>query len=170
VDSSFAQTLEAANPLAAFSLGTPWLKLARSPIHGLGAFACRNIPAGTCVIEYLGERISKAESLQRCQRGNTFILALDDQFDLDGGVESNPARFLNHSCSPNCEARWLDQGIWIVATRDIRAGEEGTFDYGYDLEDYRDHPCHCGAPDCLGYIVASEFASHLRQQRVWRQQ
>jgi len=75
---------------------------------------------------------------------NEYIFTLDDEHDLDGNVPWNPARLLNHSCAPNCEAE-LDEGrIWIIALRDIRAGEELTFNYGYDLENYREHPCRCG--------------------------
>jgi SET domain-containing protein len=51
-----------------------------------------------------------------------------------------------------------------VAWRDIRAGEEITFNYGYDLEDYREHPCRCGAADCAGYIVAEDFFGHVKRQ------
>ena len=135
-----------------------------SAIHGTGGFARRDIASGTRVIEYIGERISKAESLRRCERDNQYIFELDDEFDVDGNVPWNPARFINHSCAPNCEAE-LDGGrVWIVAVRDIKAGDELTFNYGYDLEDYREHPCCCGSRDCVGYIVAEEFFEHVRKQ------
>lgn len=136
-----------------------------SPIHGLGGFARTDIPAETAMMKYAGEVISKQESLRRCIAGNQFIFALDDEHDLDGNVDWNPARFLNHSCEPNCGAVFRDQGIWIVSLRAIRAGEEITFDYGYDLESYREHPCHCGASDCVGYIVAEPLATCFRQQQ-----
>ncbi len=135
-----------------------------SPIHGTGGFARAGIAAGTRIIEYTGERICKGESLRRCEQGNHFIFALDDEHDLDGNVEGNPARFLNHSCDPNCEAV-LDEGrIWIVALRDISAEEEITFNYGYDLEDYREHPCRCRAARCAGYIVAEELQDEVRRR------
>jgi uncharacterized protein len=134
-----------------------------SPIHGTGGFARDDIAAGTRVIEYVGERITKAESLKRCELNNEYIFALDEEHDLDGNVAWNPARFLNHSCAPNCEAVLEDGRIWIVALRDIRAGVEATFNYGYDLEDYRQHSCRCGATNCVGYIVAEEFFEHARQ-------
>ena len=137
-----------------------------SPIHGFGGFARDNISSGTRVIEYIGEKITKQESLARCERSNEYIFAIDDAHDLDGNVDWNPARFLNHSCEPNCEARFEDGHIWVVAVRDVRAGEELTFNYSYDLEDYREHPCHCGAASCVGYMVAEEFFGHLRRQGV----
>ena len=116
------------------------------------------------MIEYVGERITKAESLKRCEADNEYIFTLDDEHDLDGNVPWNPARFINHSCAPNCEAE-LDEGrVWIVALRDIKAGEELTFNYNYDLVDYRQHPCRCGTPVCVGYMVAEEFFEHVRVQ------
>jgi hypothetical protein len=144
---------------------TEWISFRRSRIHGTGGFARRAIPAGTRLIEYVGERISKAESLRRCEANNEYIFTIDDEYDLDGHVPGNPARFINHSCAPNCEAEWDENRIWIVALRDIAAGEELSFNYGYDLEDYREHPCRCGVPECVGYIVAEEFFDHIRRQR-----
>lgn len=135
-----------------------------SRIHGLGGFARADIAAGTQVIEYTGERITKHESLRRCEAGNEYIFALDDEHDLDGHVPSNLARFLNHSCESNCEVKHVGDRLWIVAARDIRAEEELTFNYGYDLEDYRKYPCRCGAADCVGHIVAAEFFDHVRRQ------
>ncbi|HEY5915318.1 MAG TPA: SET domain-containing protein-lysine N-methyltransferase [Verrucomicrobiae bacterium] len=136
-----------------------------SEIHGVGAFAAQPIAGGQRVIEYVGETIDKRESLRRCELNNEYIFSLDDEHDLDGNVSWNPARFINHSCAPNCEAV-LDQGrIWIVGRRDIPAGQEITFNYGFDLEDYRSYPCRCGAGECVGYIVAEAFFEHLRKQQ-----
>ncbi len=135
-----------------------------SPIHGLGCFATRAIAKGTRVLEYLGERIDKQESLRRCELNNPYIFSLNDAEDIDGAVEWNPARLINHSCEPNCEAVCEDNRIWIIANRDVRAGEELTFNYGFDLEDYRDYPCTCGSNNCVGFIVAEEFFGHLIRQ------
>jgi uncharacterized protein len=146
--------------------GTEWLWFAPSRIHGLGAFSRKVIPAGTKVIQYVGERIGKAESLRRCQSDNSYIFGLNQEEDLDGNVSWNPARFINHSCEPNCDAELQGGEIWLVANRDIRAGEEVTFNYGYDLVDYREHPCNCGAPGCVGYMVAPEFFGHVRQMKM----
>src|SRR4026209_1026853 len=132
-------------------------------IAGSGAFAIAPIRGGDTVIEYIGERISKQESLKRCIDGNNYIFQINDEFDIDGSIEANVARFINHSCAPNAEAQLDDEHVWIVALRDIAPGEEITFNYGYDLDDYREHPCSCGAPNCFGYILAVEFWSVARK-------
>jgi SET domain-containing protein len=144
-------------------LTTLFLTFKPSTIHGRGGFASRPIPKGSRVIEYTGETISKSESLERCRNGNHCIFCLDTEHDLDGDVPWNPARLLNHSCAPNCEVELLEGGVWIVANRNIAAGEEITFSYNFDLVDYKEHPCHCGSPDCVGYIVAEEFFPQLRE-------
>lgn len=136
-----------------------------SPIHGLGGFAKMDLPAGTRLLEYQGERIDKSESVRRCEQNNVYIFALNDRVDVDGDVPWNPARYLNHSCSPNCEAQLDDDHIWLVTGRDIRAGEEITFNYGFSLEDHHDYPCRCGSPNCVGFIVAEEFFDHVKSQR-----
>lgn len=141
----------------------PQLSFRSSGIHGTGAFAKVPIPAGTRLIEYLGERIDKAESLRRCYRQNEYIFTLDDESDLDGDVHWNPARLLNHSCDPNCEALNEEGHIWIHTIRPIAPEEEVTFNYGFDLEGFREHPCRCGSPKCVGYMVAEEYHDRVRK-------
>jgi SET domain-containing protein len=143
---------------------TEWMVFKQSPIHGVGGFARADIRKDTRVIEYLGEKISKQESLQRCEQNNEYVFMLSEREDLDGNVEWNPARFINHSCSPNCEALLENERIWIVSVCDIKQGDEITFNYGFDLEDYRDYPCHCGSSNCIGFIVAEAFFEHVRRQ------
>lgn len=150
-----------------------------SGIHGSGLFALRQIRKGARIIEYLGEKISKEESdrrgvermkeAEKSGGGSVYVFELDDETDLDGAFEWNLARLANHSCSPNCEAQNIDGRIWILALRTIRPGEELTFDYGYDISFYEDHPCRCGSPDCVGYIVRRdqwpELKSLLKKQQ-----
>ena len=137
-----------------------------SLIHGMGVFARTDIPAETRVLEYIGERVSKEESLRRRQEGNFFVFIVTDKFDIDGAVDWNPARFINHSCAPNCEARMEEERIWVIALRDIKAGEELGFNYGYDLQDYEDHRCSCGAANCLGFMVAEEHFEDVRRKEA----
>jgi uncharacterized protein len=143
---------------------TELIQFRRSRIHGTGGYARKTIIKGTPLIEYVGKKITKAESEIECEGDNVYIFTLNDEFDLDGNVEWNPARFINHSCAPNCEAEWDEDHLWVVAVRDIQPGEELTFNYGYDLEDYHEYPCCCGAPECVGYIVAEEHFDHVRKQ------
>ena len=141
-----------------------WLELRRSPIHGLGGFARRDIPKGTRIIEYAGEKISNAEADRRyddesMKRHHTFLFILNSRTCVDAAYEGNEARFLNHSCAPNCEALIERGHIWIEALTDIPAGAELVYDYQYEddpeytEEDLRFYACHCGAPNCRGTIV-----------------
>ena len=140
------------------------LEVRTSSIEGRGGFAAVRIRKGGRLIEYLGERISKEESARRCSMGNHFIFHINEKFDIDGSIDANLARFINHSCAPNAEAEPSDDRIWIVALRDIEPGEEITFNYGYDLDDFRDHPCRCGASNCIGFILAEEHWASVPEQ------
>lgn len=140
-----------------------WAKVRGSRIHGRGMFASKTIPAGTRIIEYTGERISKSEAMRRemlrqrrAARGGDgciYTFELNGRTDIDGRVLWNTARYINHSCRPNCESQIVRGRVWIVALRAIKPGEELTYDYYYDFDHYRDHPCRCGAEGCAGYIV-----------------
>jgi SET domain-containing protein len=141
-----------------------WLELRRSAIHGLGGFARRDIPKGTRIIEYTGEKISNAEADRRyddetMKRHHTFLFVLNSRTCVDAAFEGNEARFLNHSCAPNCEAVIERGHIWIDAITDIPAGAELLYDYQYEddpeytQDDLRFYACHCGAPNCRGTIV-----------------
>jgi SET domain-containing protein len=139
-------------------------EIRRSPIHGQGMFAIRKIRKGTRIIEYVGELVDKEESNRRGlelfeksrQTGgaSVYIFDLNDKWDLDGDKSYNDARLINHSCDPNAEMVNEDDRLFLFALRDILPEEEITFDYGYDIEHFLDHPCRCGTPQCVGYIVS----------------
>ena len=151
----------------------PYAATASSSIHNNGLFAAKKIPKDAYIIQYLGELITKKESTQRGldqyetaeerDEGSVYIFELDGKRDLDGNFEWNIARLANHSCDPNCEAQDIDGEIWFVSLRDIKKGEELTFDYGYALEHWQDHPCLCGSDDCVGYIVRKEDRKKLKK-------
>lgn len=146
----------------------------KSPIHGNGVFAARDIKKGERIIEYLGEKISKEESNRRgLEReelakktgdGAVYIFELDDQWDIDGNFDYNDARFINHACRTNSESVCEDGHIYVYATRDIAKGEEILYNYGYSFKHFLDHPCKCGFPECVGYIVAVEDRLKLRKR------
>ena len=118
------------------------------------------------VIQYKGEKISKEESEKRALEweenakksgeGLVYIFELDDDWDLDGRVGKNPARYINHSCEGNCEAVNEGGEIWIYTVADIAKGEELNYVYGFDMEHFLDHPCRCGSKKCIGYIVRED--------------
>jgi len=137
----------------------------RSGIQGYGAFATRPIGAGVRLIEYAGERLTPAEAEARYpdvagDRHHTYLFAIDDDVVVDAAVNGNAARFLNHSCAPNCDAVIEDGRIWLETLHDIEVGEELVYDYAYTLKERhtpaakRRYPCHCGAVTCRGTILA----------------
>lgn len=142
----------------------PWLVMRRSKIHGRGVYARTDIPKGTRLIEYTGERISNAEADRRYEdekmaRHHTFLFILNSRTCIDAAVGGNISRYINHSCDPNCVA-WIEgQHIWIDALRDVRQSEELAYDYeydflpGYTVEDLEFYGCKCGSRKCRGTIV-----------------
>tara|TARA_A100001011_G_C13901717_1_gene671389 strand:- start:145 stop:636 length:492 start_codon:yes stop_codon:yes gene_type:complete len=151
----------------------------KSKIHSKGVFAKKNIKKNTQIIEYIGEKITKAEGDRRSsvrikkftnsrQSGSVYIFELNKKYDIDGFVNRNKAKFINHSCNPNCEVDILDGKIWISSIKNIKKDEELSYDYGYtfDKEDYKDHICKCGSKNCIGFIISSdEWKKYLRYLR-----
>jgi uncharacterized protein len=151
--------------MAGSTKNTRPFEIRRSRIQGRGVFATRKIAAGTLLIEYRGEHISDEEADRRYpfnedERHHTFLFRLDDGSVIDAGVSGNAAKYINHSCDPNCEAVEEDFHIYIYALRDIRKGEELVYDYNYILDEPHTaatkklYPCHCGAKKCRGTILA----------------
>lgn len=147
----------------------------RSNIHSRGVFAKRDIPEGTRIIEYVGEKVTKAESDRRAdlplsknadneEHGAVYIFTLNKRYDIDGYVPYNTARFINHSCEPNCESDIIRGKIWIIALRDIKKGEELCYNYNYSWEDYEDHTCYCNSKKCVGFILAEEHWPKLKRK------
>jgi SET domain-containing protein len=140
------------------------LEVRNSRLQGMGAFALKRIRKGTHVIEYLGERITPAESDKRYERldkpEHTFLFTVDDDLVVDATWKGNVARYINHSCDPNCESVIERRHIWIKAIRNIEPGEELTYDYNLELPGRRpkgwreSYACRCGAPSCRGTLLA----------------
>lgn len=143
----------------------------RSAIHGNGMFAAADIPAGTRLIQYKGKLLTHAESDELygdgADTGHTFLFSLNDDYVIDANQQGNSARWINHGCAPNCEAvvdedaggnRRRDR-VFIESIRDIRQGEELTYNYGIVLgvphtrAMKRIWACRCGAPQCTGTML-----------------
>ena len=140
-----------------------------SPIHGRGVVARRALVAGERICEYRGERIGWPEALRRhphdpSQPFHTFYFSVDDDHVIDGNVDGDFSRFMNHSCEPNCEAEMIERGdtthVYIAALRDIAAGEELVYNYGLTLDERytptlkKQFACHCGATACRGTMLS----------------
>jgi SET domain-containing protein len=121
----------------------------RSKIHGWGVYASRRITKNTRVVDYAGEKISSRESVRRERRylkaGHIWCFKLNRNWVRDAAVGGNIARFINHSCKPNCYVEIVNDTIWIRASRTIRRGEELTYDYATDGP--RAIACRC-SPGC----------------------
>ncbi len=139
-------------------------KVKKSNIDKRGLCATKNIKPGIKIIEYVGKLITKKEAQQNSKFDNSkdiYLFNINKKYDLDGDFKWNTARLINHSCNPNCEVEGEGLKLWIISLREIKKGEELTYDYGFGYdENYKQFPCKCGSINCVGYIV--------RQGSRWR--
>jgi SET domain-containing protein len=162
-----AKATRAAKPAAKKTTAKkkPAFAVRNSPIHGRGVFATRTIRKGADIVEYRGRRISmeEADELPDSDPNNpyhTFLFELNDGRVIDAGRGGNAARWINHSCRPNCEPYEDDDcRVFIAAKRTIEAGEELAYDYKLNVPGRRtprllaNYACRCGAPRCRGTMV-----------------
>jgi len=135
-----------------------------SAIHGYGIFARRRIPKGARIVEYRGALITAEQAADRYPEvgfpPHTFLFDADDDLYIDGGVDGNSARWINHSCDPNCETVQEGRRVFIESIRAIMPGEEITYDYRITLDEPHNATarkrwvCRCGAPGCRGTMLA----------------
>ena len=132
-------------------------KIIKSNIHHQGLCAARNIKIDEKVIEYIGKKITHEQAEKDAKYGYdvTYLFTLNKKYLLDGDFKFNTARLINHSCDPNCEVLDVSKTkIWVTAMRDIKKGEELSYDYGFGFDsNYKDHKCKCGSKNCVGFIV-----------------
>ena len=145
-----------------------------SPIHGSGVFAVKPIKKGTRIIEYKGKRLTHKEADKLygggAESGHTFLFTLNDDYVIDANQEGNSARWINHSCAPNCESICesaedddpMHDRVYIEALRNIKAGEELSYNYLITLEEAHTArlkkiwECRCGAKNCNGTMLAKK--------------
>ena len=154
----------------------PLYRVRRSKIHGTGAFAACDIRKGTRITEYVGDRISHAEADRRYadkadDDNHTFLFTVDNRVVIDGGIGGNEAKYINHSCDPNCETVIDERRVFIEAIRDIRKGDELGYDYLIERDD-SDPPnvdviwaCRCGSPKCRGTMLLPRKAKRTRKAK-----
>ena len=153
-------------------------KVKSSTIAGRGVFAIRRIRKGERLIEYLGERVSHAVADARYDDASmpnhhTFLFTVSRQTVIDAAFGGNEARFINHSCDPNCETLIEESRVFIEAIGDIAPGEELAYDYGYARdgtetpdEEFRLYGCRCGSANCRGTILAPLSKAQLRKRAM----
>ena len=138
-----------------------------SSLHGAGVYTTGAIKKGARILEYTGPRLtSKQSEGMYADTEVTYLFAMDDpNIIIDGfGI----AAFVNHACDPNCETDQIDDGIWILALRNIKAGEELTYDYNlFDGDPGEVAPCYCGRKGCRGTMFSEDEIK--RQKRILRQ-
>jgi hypothetical protein len=147
-----------------------------SKIAGRGAFAVRPIAKGERIVEYLGERVSHAVADARYDdhKGglhHTFLFTVSRKVVIDATVNGNEARFINHSCDPNCESVIEGGRVFIDAAKPIKTGTELTYDYAYTRDGSETeedetglYGCRCGAKTCRGTILAPLSQAALRRR------
>lgn len=141
------------------------LEVRASEVHGKGVFAAERIAKDSEIIAYTGEIISWEEADARhphnpAEPNHTFYFSLEDETVIDGAAGGNDARWINHSCEPNCQAFESDDGVFISSMRTIRSGEELTFDYALVIDETitdelkEEYACRCGSIQCRGTMLA----------------
>ena len=144
-------------------------KIKKSNINNKGLYAAKNIKSGKIIINYKGKIITKKETDTNPKYDNDkaiYLFNLNNRYDLDGDFKYNTARLINHSCNPNCEVEGKGLKLWITAIRDIKKGEELSYDYGFGYdEDYKQFICKCGAKNCVGYIVREGSRWRIKKSR-----
>jgi uncharacterized protein len=148
-----------------------------SEIHGRGVFASRPIKKGTQIIEYKGQRVSWPEALERPDSdpdnpSHTFFFSLDDGRVIDAAVGGNAARWINHSCSPNCETEEDDDGrVFIYARKSIDEGDELTYDYKLTVDgkltkaERAGYECRCGKKKCRGTMLEAKKKKKKKKKK-----
>jgi uncharacterized protein len=135
------------------------IEVRESGVHGHGVYAMQVIPKGTRIIEYTGQRVSWEAAPNDENDPHTFNFGLDNGEVINPEIGGNDARWINHSCDPNCEAIEEDDRIFICALRGIAPGEELFYDYALEIdepvteESKKKFACHCRSPNCRGTML-----------------
>jgi SET domain-containing protein len=132
-------------------------KIKKSNIDNKGLYAAKSIKSGKIIINYKGKLVTKKEVEKNPKFDNDkaiYLFNINNRYDMDGDFKHNTARLINHSCNPNCEVEGKGLKLWISTIKDIKKGEELSYDYGFGYDkDYKQYVCKCGSKNCVGYIV-----------------
>ena len=141
----------------------------KSGINNWGLFAAKNFQKGERVIEYKGKKYThkEVEDDERFDNSKAiYLFTLNKKTVLDGTIKSNTAKYINHSCNPNCEVTGTGLKVWVYAIKNIKKGDEFSYDYGFSFdEDYKNYPCRCRSKNCCGYIVREGSRWRIRKKK-----
>ena len=144
-------------------------KIKKSKIDKNGLYANCDIKKGTKIIEYKGKIISVKKSAEDPKFDNDkaiYLFNINKRFDLDGNFKFNTARLINHSCNPNCEVFGEGWKVWIYAMKNIKKGDELSYDYGFSFdENFKKYPCKCRSKNCAGLIVREGSRWRIKRRK-----
>ena len=136
------------------------IEVRESRVHGRGVYAIKLIPKGARIIEYTGKRVLWEHAPDDLADPHTFLFGLDNGTEvIDPTTGGNEARWINHSCDPNCEAIEEDERVFIYALRDLQPGEELFYDYALQVDEpvtrevAEGWKCFCGSSRCRGTML-----------------
>jgi hypothetical protein len=142
-----------------------------SEIHGKGVFATKKIKKGKKIIEYTGKVITWEEANRRFNNKNahshTMFFGIDEDHVIDGNDGGNEARFINHSCTPNCKTKNKNGRIFVYSKKDIKKGQELFYDYKLDIEEpvtkaiLKKYSCFCGTKKCRGTQLDEKYLNKI---------
>ena len=147
-------------------------KIIKSKISNQGLIATKNIKKDIKIMEYKGRLISKKETETNEKFDNDkhiYLFNINKKYDLDGDYKYNTARLINHSCEPNCEVTGKGTKLWISSIKEIKKGDELSYDYGFGYDsNFKDFPCKCRASNCCGYIVREGSRWRIKKHKKKR--
>ena len=147
-------------------------KIKKSKIDKNGLYANCDIKKGTKIIEYKGKIISVRKSAEDPKFDNDkaiYLFNINKRFDLDGDFKFNTARLINHSCNPNCEVLGEGLKVWVYALKNIKRGDELSYDYGFSFDgDFRNYPCKCGAKNCAKFIIRQGSRWRIKKSKLYK--
>ncbi len=150
----------------------PLIYLKQSSIHNYGLYANCDISIETPITEYTGNRISHKQADKIAEENDNkciYLFTLNQKIVLDGDTDDNLAKYINHSCEPNCYACIVDEKtIWIYAKRDIKQHEELSYDYGFHRFGWDTRPCLCNTKSCFGFIVGKKHRAAIKRTKRYQ--
>lgn len=146
-----------------------FVQIKASRVHAKGLYAKCAIAEDTPIIEYIGDKVTRKQAENSVSgSGCIYWFELNQRYLIDGDVDENIAKYINHACDPNCYIDIIKHRIWVYALRDIKKGEELSYDYGFERTGWHERPCRCRSEPCFGFIVARGHRSSIQKTKRYQ--